>query len=295
VLNGPNTKGYHIYFDLYYAEKQQKTKLVVFGSGCSKHMTSDFTQFTDLKLKAEGHLTYGDNNHGRILGRGNVGTKGSTLIENVLYVDELKHILLSIIQLCDRGYKINFETIKCTISNEVSCKVLFTGKRVNNIYLLDIMHNCYENEYLLSKDDESWLWYKRLADIHSNHLNKLKSKELLYGLPNINFQDNKLCNACLKGKQTRASLKSKDIISSNKPLDVLHMDVFGPSRNASLARNYYALVIVDDFSRYTWTLFLVSKNDAYEAFKKLAKIFENENGHSRKSIRSLHGGEFQNA
>ena len=63
----------------------------------------------------------------------------------------------------------------------------------------------------------------------------------------------------------------------------------------SLAGNLYALVIVDDYSRYTWTLFLAYKNDAYKAFKKLAKVFQNENGCCVKSIRSDHGGEFQNA
>jgi len=59
-------------------------------NGYSKHITGDLTQFTSLKLKAEGHVTYGDNNRGRILGRGNVGTEDSTIIENVLYVEGLK-------------------------------------------------------------------------------------------------------------------------------------------------------------------------------------------------------------
>ena len=238
-------------------------------------------------------MTYGDNNRGRILGKGNVGTKGSTLIEHVLYVEGLKHSLLSISQLCDKGYHINFETNKCTISNETSGKVLFIGKRVNNIYLLDIMHNFSENECLLSKDDESWLWHTRLGHIHTNHLNKLISKDLVSSLPNIKFQDNRLCDACMKGKKTRTSFKSKDMISTSKPLDVLHMDLFGPSRNASLAGNYYALVIVDDFSRYTWTLFLVSKNDAYKAFKNLNKVSHNENGYCIKSIRSDHEENFK--
>jgi len=71
-------------------------------SGCSKHMTGDLTKFTSLKHKAEGHVTYGDNNHGRILGRGNVETRSSTTIENALYVEGLRHSLLSISQLCDK-------------------------------------------------------------------------------------------------------------------------------------------------------------------------------------------------
>ena len=128
------------------------------------------------------------------------------------------------------------------------------------------------------KNDESWLWHRRLAHIHTNHLNNLKSKDLVSSLPNIKFQNNRLCDACVKGKQIRTSFKSKDIVSTKKPLDELHMDLFGPSRIARLVGNLYALVIVDDYSRYTWTLFLAYKNDAYKAFKKLAKVLQNENG-----------------
>ena len=92
----------------------------------------------------------------------------------------------------------------------------------------------------------------------------------------------------MKGKQIRSSFNSKDIVSAKNPLDVLHMDLFGPSRVASLAGNLYALVVVDDYSRFTWTLFLAHKNDAYNAFKKLAKVLQNENGCCIKSIRSDH-------
>ena len=53
------------------------------------------------------------------------------------------------------------------------------------------------------------------------------------------------------------------------------MDLFGPSRTMSLGGNYYALVIVDDFSRFTWTLFLESKSDTFSAFKKLARRMQN--------------------
>jgi len=275
-------------------QKSNKRNQWYLDSGCSKHMTGDLSKFTSLKLKAEGHVTYGDNNRGRILGRGIVGTGSSTIIENVLYVKGLRHSLLSIIQQCDKGYKVNFKSNGYTISHGSSGKVLFTGKRVNNIYLWDILETNSVNECLLSKSDESWLWHRRLAHIHTNHLNKLKSKDLVSGFPNIKFQDNRLCDACVKHKHIRTFFKSKDIISTKKPVDVLHIDLFGPSRVASLSGNLYALVIVDDYSRYTWTLFLAYKNYAYKAFKKLAKVLQNENGCCVKSICSDHGGEFQN-
>jgi len=72
------------------------------------------------------------------------------------------------------------------------------------------------------------------------------------------------------------------------------MDLFGPSRTMSLGGNYYALVIVDEFSRYTWTLFLESKSDAFSSFKKLARRLQNTKNNNIASIRSDHGGEFQN-
>ena len=66
----------------------------------------------------------------------------------------------------------------------------------------------------------------------------------------IKFENNRICDACQKGKQTRSSFKLKDLISSKNPLDILHVNLFGPSRT-SFGGNLHALVIVDDFSRYT--------------------------------------------
>jgi len=108
-----------------------------------------------------------------------------------------------------------------------------------------------------------------------NHLNKLISKDLVIGLPKLKFEKNHICEACQKGKQIKNSFKLKNVVSSSKPLELLRMDLFGPSRTMSLGSNSYALVTVDDFSRYTWTLFLESKSDAFSAFKNLARRLQN--------------------
>jgi len=73
------------------------------------------------------------------------------------------------------------------------------------------------------------------------------------------IKKNKLCEACQKGKQVKNSFHSKNIISTSKPLELLHIDLLGSSRTMSLDGNYYGLVIVDDYSRFTWTLFLKTK------------------------------------
>jgi len=78
-----------------------------------------------------------------------------------------------------------------------------------------------------------------------------------------------------KRKTKKSSFHSKNVISTSKPLELLHMDLFGPSRTKSFGGNYYALIIVDDYSRYTWTFFLTLKCEAFKAFKKFAKVIQN--------------------
>ena len=85
-------------------EEESVRKKWYIDSGCSKHMTGDVSKFTTISPKKSGHVTYGDNNKGKIIGVGKIGTSSSTHIENVLLVEGLKHSLLSVSQLCDRGY-----------------------------------------------------------------------------------------------------------------------------------------------------------------------------------------------
>ena len=116
----------------------------------------------------------------------------------------------------------------------------------------------------------------------------------MIGLPKLKFEKDHICEACQKGKQVKNSFKLKNVVSSLKLLELLQMDLFGPSRTMSLGGNYYALVIVDDFSRFTWTLFLESKSDAFSAFKKLTRRLQNTKNNNIGLIRSDNGGQFQN-
>ena len=152
--------------------------------------------------------------------------------------------------------------------------MLLVVKRINNVYLLDIS-NSTSIGCLLTKHEESWLWHRRIAYIHMHHLNKLISNDLVIGLHKLKFEKDHVCEACQKGKQTKCSFKLKNIVSTSKPLELLHMDLFGPSRTMSLGGNYYALIMVNDFSRFTWTMFLHSKSEAYSALNKLSKRLQN--------------------
>lgn len=112
---------------------------------------------------------------------------------------------------------------------------------------------------LVAKNEESWFWHTNLGHVHFDLINKVMSKDLVVGLPKIKFLNDKLCDAGQKGKQTRVSFKPKNVVSTSRPLQLLHLDLFGPARTKSLGVSYYGLFIVDDYSRFTWTLFLSSK------------------------------------
>jgi len=113
-------------------------------------MTGDKSKFAKLELKDEGFLTFGDNNKGRILGSRVISNGASFNIHNVLLVEGLKQTLISIIQLCDKGFKVVFEPNHCLIYDACGSIVLL-GKSVNIVYLLNLLHASFSIHYLLTK------------------------------------------------------------------------------------------------------------------------------------------------
>ena len=93
--------------------------------------------FTTLSPKDGGYVTFGDNNKGKIIGVGSIGKSPSPIIENVLLVDGLKHNLLGISQLCDKGNRVIFEKSLCKIENLKDNKTLFVGHRHENVYVFN--------------------------------------------------------------------------------------------------------------------------------------------------------------
>ena len=95
-------------------------------------------------------------------------------------------------------------------------------------------------------------------------------------------------------KQAHSSHKAKNIVSTSRCLELLHMDLFGPSVVQSYEGNFYTLVIVDDYSRYTWTRFLKNMTQAFDEFEIFSKKVQNQLGCKIVSIRMDHGWEFDN-
>ena len=116
----------------------------------------------------------------------------------------------------------------------------------------------------------------------------------MIGLPKSLYSSEKVCSTCAQDKITRTSFKSKNIVSTSRALELLHLDHFGPTRSSSLGGKRYGFVIVDDYSRFTWVLFFTHKNEALSHFKHLCKRIQTEKGYVLKFIRSDHGRKFEN-
>ncbi|GJW00183.1 putative ribonuclease H-like domain-containing protein [Tanacetum coccineum] len=142
--------------------------------------------------------------------------------------------------------------------------------------------------------DESNLWHKRLGHINFKTINKLVIGNLVRGLPSKLFENDHSCVACQKRKQHKASCKTKLLSSINHPLQMLHMDLFGPTFVRSINHKIYYLVVIDDYSRFSWVFFLATKDETSGILKTFIAGIENQINYKVKIIRCDNGTEFKN-
>ncbi|KAI3685421.1 hypothetical protein L6452_34663 [Arctium lappa] len=272
-------------------------------SGCSRHMTGNMSCLQDFKHINGGHVAFGDNlTGGKISGKGNV-TKGKMTFEDVYYVDQLKYNLLSVSQVCDKQHSILFTNTECMILAPGfkvvdESMILLRTPRKDNVYCLDMDNVVSDSSMncLVSKAsvDESSLWHRRMCHINFKTMNKLIKNNLVRGLPSKVFSCDDHCVVCLKGKQHKTSHKTKEINSISSCLQLLHMDLFGPTNVMSIGKKSYCLVIVDDYSRFTWVYFLRTKDETSGLIKSFILRIENQTNQKVKVIRSDNGTEFKN-
>jgi hypothetical protein len=165
--------------------------------------------------------------------------------------------LLSIAQFFDLRLSCTFDDEGVTITNKKTNEVVFKGFRYDNLYLVDFTsHEANLTTCLISKISKGWLWHRRIAHIGMSQLKKAFMKGMVLGVKDVTFEKDKLCSACQAGKKVASHHPMKAYVSTTRPLELIHMDLFGPTTYKSLGGNLYCLVIIDDYSRYTWTFFL---------------------------------------
>ncbi|GJT55588.1 putative ribonuclease H-like domain-containing protein, partial [Tanacetum coccineum] len=224
--------------------------------------------------------------------------------EDVCFVKELQHFnLFSVSQMCDKKNKVLFTDTECLVlSSDFKLpdenQVLLRIPRQNNMYSFNLENIVPSGGLacLIAKAtvDESNKWHRRLGHVNFKNLNKLVKGNLVRGLPSKIFQNDHTCVACQKGKQHKASCKAKIVSSISQPLQLLHMDLFGPTSVRSINHKTYCLVITDDFSRFSWVFFLRTKDETSGILKDFIRQIENQLNQKVKTIRCDNGTEFKN-
>ena len=173
-------------------------------------MTRNYSWFSSFtKIENGGNVSFGDNSKGKIIGIENVSNVSSTLIENVCLVENLKHSLLSISRLCDKGYKVVFDKNRCVIESACDGKICFIGNRYVNVYTIDIDCASTYDKCFSALHDDGWLWHKRLRHASMDLISKISKNDLVKDLPKIKFQKDRICEECQFGKQIKTSFKRK--------------------------------------------------------------------------------------
>ncbi|GKC86812.1 retrovirus-related pol polyprotein from transposon TNT 1-94 [Tanacetum coccineum] len=150
--------------------------------------------------------------------------------------------------------------------------------------------------YLMAKTSptQAWLWHRKLSHLNFDYINLLSKKDVVIGLPKLKFVKDQLCSSCEVSKAKRSSFKTKTVPSSKGRLNLLHIDLCGPMWVASINGKKYIPVIIDDYSRYTWTLFLRSKDETPEVLKDFLTMIQRNLQAPVIYVRTDRGTEFLN-
>nr|GFB04560.1 retrovirus-related Pol polyprotein from transposon TNT 1-94 [Tanacetum cinerariifolium] len=205
--------------------------------GCSKYMTGNLKLLINFVWKFMGTVRFGNDHVAAILGFG---------------------------QFCDSNLEVAFRRNACFVRNLEGVDLL-KGDRSTNLYTINLYETASASPICLmarASSTKSWLWHQRLSHLNFDTINDLARNDLVAGLPKFKYHKEHLCPSCEQGKSKRASHPLKPVPNSRHRLHLLHMDLCGPIRIASINGKRYILVIVDDYSRYTWVHFLRSKDEA---------------------------------
>ncbi|GJS04850.1 retrovirus-related pol polyprotein from transposon TNT 1-94 [Tanacetum coccineum] len=174
---------------------------------------------------------------------------------------------------------------------------LLIGSRGTDLYSITLQNTSTPNLICLmakASSSQAWLWHLRLSQLNFDTINLLSKYDIVTGLPKLKFVKDHLCSSCELGKAKHKSFKTKTTSSSKRRLQILHMDLCGPMKVESFNGKKYVLVIVDDYSRYTWTHFLRSKDETTQVLIDFLKLVQRGLHAQVRTVRTDKGTEFLN-
>nr|AAU10766.1 putative polyprotein [Oryza sativa Japonica Group] len=275
----------------------RKENVWIVDSGCSRHMTSDKNWFSSLKKTSKTEsIIFGDAATSAVLATGLVKVNENFELKNVALVEDLKYNLLSVSQIVDENFEVHFKKTGSKVFDSCGDSVLNIS-RYGRVFKADFENSvspvitCVVAKF----DKDVMFWYHRLGHVGFDHLTRLSGLDLVRGLPKLKKDLDFVCTPCRHAKMVSTSHAPIVSVMTDALGQLLHTDTVGPARVQSVGGKWYVLVIVDDFSRYSWVFFMATKDEAFQHFRGLFLRLELEFPSSLKRIQSDNGGEFKNA
>ena len=234
------------------------------------------------------------------MGVGSVSVFEKFSLREVAFVSKLGFNLLSVSQLLDEGCEVCFKKGCSRVldaKGELVCKILPFGR----IFQIDFSRSAGPSCCLVgsgpssSSVSELWKWNRRLGHLNFDLQVRLSSMGLIRGLPKLKLEKDLVCHPCRHGKMVATSHTPVNQVMTSYLNELLHMDTVGPARVRSVGGKWYVLVVVDDFSRFSWVFFLESEDEVFGFVHDLILRLNNESHGRVRAIHSDNGTEFRNS
>lgn len=272
-----------------------KTHKWIVDSGASAHMTSDRDLFCSYECVNPFSVQIGDKPRLEVPGKGNIAvsigpdnSSKSFLLQDVLYVPDLKYSLLSVGVLVDRGYLVTFN--ESGVHVRKNGNVVLRGPKERGIFSITTTPRTHDHGTACVADLD--VWHQRFGHVNAQCVLQMSRLNVVNGLSLSNKSFSR-CEACIKGKQSRVEIpKQSKSGAKYSVLDLVVSDVCGPIEVESLGRSKYFITFTDVGSRYVVAYPIRAKSDAFDRFKTYLAMIERHTGKKLKAFHNDGGGEY---
>lgn len=263
-------------------------------NGASNHMTGNRGYFRTLDETVSGKVRFGDDSRIDIKGKGSIlfccKNGDHKVLSDVYYIPNLRSNIISLGQATESGCDVRMKEGYLTLHDKNGNLITKATRAQNRLYKV-VMEIVDQKCLQLINQETATTWHARFGHIGTEKLKTMIRKELVIGLPSMTVEK-ETCASCLLGKQTKHPFPQATSFRAEHVLELVHGDLCGPIQPATAAGNRYIFVLIDDHSRYMWSILLKNKGDAFEKFQKFKAIVELETKAKIKCFRSDRGGEF---
>ena len=271
-----------------------KDNIWYLDNGASNHMTGNRSYFQTINEKVTGKVRFGDDSRIDIKGKGSImfhsKTGGKKIISDVYFIPDLRSNIISLGQATEAGCDIRMKDDYLTLRDKEGKLITRAQRSRNRLYkvVIDVVDTrCLQ----LSTSNESQKWHARLGHIGRDAMNTMIKKELVIGVPKL-VVEKETCSSCLLGKHARKTFPQATSYRATHKLELIHGDLCGPITPPTPSQKKYIFVLIDDHTRYMWSILLGDKAEAFEKFKIFKTTVEKETGTTIKTFRTDRGGEF---